>query len=60
MANIDEIFDTIVTSLETANNEDVATAYAYLVGCGDCPYWHECQHNFICDEYILKKLEKEE
>lgn len=59
MAKIDEIYDTIVKSLETASNEEIAQAYNHVVGCGACPYWHDCQNLHCCYSYILDKLEKE-
>lgn len=58
MNKVDEIFDTIVKSLEEASNEEMASAYFILVGCGKCPYWHDCKNEFPCDDYILEKLEK--
>ena len=59
MAKIDEIYDTIVKSLETATNEEIAQAYNQVVGCGSCPYWHDCQNMHWCYNYILDKLEEE-
>ena len=59
MAKIDEIYDTIVKSLETATNEELATAYNISVPCGVCQFWHECGNRHDCFDFILEKLEKE-
>lgn len=56
MTNIDEIKSTIVKSLETASNYEIADVYEDMVDCGDCPYWHDCRNGYDCDEYILNKL----
>ena len=55
-----EIIDVIVKSLDTAQNEDIAEAYNYVVGCPDCPYWHDCRNEHYCCDYICDKLERRE
>ena len=57
MMNKEEIKNIIVKSLDTAPNEDIAEAYNYVVGCNDCPYWHDCRNEHDCTDYIYDKLE---
>lgn len=49
------IVNAIMKSL--SKNDDMALAYSHTVGCGDCPYWHECGNMYDCYFYILDKLE---
>ena len=56
MTNKDKIKNIIIKSLETANEELIADAYYDTVSCDDCPYWHDCENEYDCNEYILNKL----
>lgn len=61
MRNRDAILRIINKELEHAENYDIAEAYADIVGCGECPYWHDCQNERDCHAYIYNKLaDKEE
>lgn len=57
MAEIDDIFDVIVKHLDCASNSELAEVYDLVIGCGDCPYWHDCRNEHECYEFILDKLE---
>lgn len=59
MTKRDKIKNIIVRALDTALNYELADAYRDIVGCGGCPYWHDCKNKHDCDEYILEKLEEE-
>lgn len=50
------IVNAIMKSL--SKNDDMALAYSHIVGCSDCPYWHECGNMHDCYFYILDKLEE--
>lgn len=58
MASVDSIVDTLIKSIETATNEELAQTYNYIVSCSDCSYWHDCQNEHTCYVYILEKLER--
>lgn len=56
MTKLDEIKSIIVNYLKSATNYEIADIYVDLIGCGDCPYWHDCRNEHDCDAYILDKL----
>lgn len=58
MADKALIINTIVKLL--TKNDDIALAYDHMVGCGDCPYWHECGNMHDCYYYIFDKLEADD
>ena len=57
MTNRNEIKGTIIKLIEAANNHQLAEAYVELVGCGECPYRHDCRNENVCYDYIFNKLE---
>lgn len=52
------IMNTIMKSL--FKNDNMAFTYSQIVGCGDCPYCHECGNMVYCYCYILDKLEADD
>lgn len=57
--NRSEVIDLVTKSLETATKHGLACAYVEVVGCGDCPFWHDCSNETMCYDYIFKKLQED-
>lgn len=49
----------IACALDKALDNELAYAYSCVVGCGECPYWHDCQNYHDCEEFILGKLQED-
>ena len=57
----DKIKSTIVESLETAKEEEIAYSYVQVVRCRNCSYQNDCWSKHChCYDYILEKLKSEE
>lgn len=56
---MEEIKSIIMKSLESANKNEIAEAYFFIVSCGDCPYYNDCRNEHYCEKYILDKLDTE-
>jgi len=59
MIERDRIKNIIVRAFDTALDYELADAYVDIVSCGECPYWHDCQNHYDCDEFILGTLQED-
>lgn len=59
MTNRDRIKNIILRVLDMALDHELADAYVDIVGCGECPYFHDCGNLYDCDEFILGKLQED-
>lgn len=59
--NREQIISAIIKAIKTEENLNyIAEVYYEVVGCGECPFWHDCKNEHECNVYILDKLMADE